>query len=224
MNAHQRVPTFNEKLAELAKTVSYRIARTSEERDAIYALRYRGYLLDGGIEENDSHRFSDPWDDVDNALLLGMYVEGRLASSVRFHMNKPAGSRMPAMDTFGDVIEPYLAAGKTLIDPTRFVVDPELARRGPDLPFLTLRMIAMAAEHFDVDVILGTLRVEHLIAYRHVIGLRPISEPRTYPLLARKIVCTAVDIDGMRKTAYGRHPFLQSTEAERHLIFGPRRP
>ena len=49
MNAHQRVPSFNEKVAEVLKTVVYRIARTDEDRDAIFGLRYRGYLLDGGI-------------------------------------------------------------------------------------------------------------------------------------------------------------------------------
>ena len=223
MNAHQRVPTFNEKLSLALQNVNYRVARTPADRDAIFALRYRGYLLDGGIGPNSSQRFSDAWDDVDNALLLGMYMDGRLASTVRFHVNRPDGVRMPAMDTFGDVLEPHLAAGKVIIDPTRFVVDAEMARNGPEIPYLTLRMIAMAGEHFCADLILATIRVEHLVVYRRMVGHRPISEPREYPLLARKIVCTAVDLETMRATAYGRHPFLDSTPREREGIFG-RRP
>lgn len=222
MNAHQRVPTFNEKLAELVKNVRYRVARTHEERDAIFDLRYRGYLLDGGIQPNESKRFSDPWDDAGNALLLGMHYNGRLASTVRFHINRPDGARIPAMDTFGDVIAPFLRQGAAIIDPTRFVIDSECARIGPEIPFLTLRMIALAAEHFGVDVILATVRVEHLVMYKRIVGHRPISEPRDYPLLARKIVCASVDMETMRATAYARHPFLDSTPAEREAIFGPR--
>lgn len=220
MNAHQRVPSFNEKVAEVLKTVEYRVARTAEDRDAIFGLRYRGYLLDGGIGPNESERFQDPWDDAPNAVIAGMYFGGRLASSVRFHMNDTPTARMPAMDTFPDALAPYLASGKLIVDPTRFVIEPDFARMGPDLPFLTLRMISMAAEHFKADYILATVRAEHVVMYRRVIGHKAISEPRVYPMLARKIVCMIADIDTMRATAYTRHPFLQSTPEERAAIFG----
>jgi hypothetical protein len=221
MNAHQRVPTFNEKLSQVLKKVTYRVARTPAERDEIFALRYRGYLRDGGIGPNSAERFCDEWDDVDNALLLGMYIGTRLTSSVRFHMNCPAGARIPAMEAFGDVLAPFLEAGQSIIDPTRFVIDPELAQLGPELPYLTLRMIAMAAEHFRPDIVLATIRAEHLVMYKRVVGSRPICEPRTYPLLSRKIVCTVVELEQMRETAYTRHPFLASTPEEREKIFGP---
>ena len=224
MNAHQRVPSFNEKVAEVLKTVSYRVARTEADRDAIFALRYRGYLLDGGIGPNDRERFHDPWDEAANVCIMGMYFGDRLASTVRFHMNNAPGARMPAMDTFGDVLAPYIEAGDLLIDPTRFVIEPEFARMGPDLPFLTLRMIAMAAEHFRAAHVLATVRAEHVVMYRRVIGHRPISEARTYPMLARKIVCMITDIATLRATAYGRHPFLQSTADERAAVFGAQRP
>src|SRR3974390_3000072 len=98
MSAHQRVPTFNEKLAQVLQNVTYRVARTPAERDEVFALRYRGYLRDGGIGPNSAQCFSDAWDDAENALLLGMYMGGRLTSSVRFHMNQPAGARIPAME------------------------------------------------------------------------------------------------------------------------------
>ena len=93
MNAPQRVPTFNEKLALSLANVTYRVARTEAERDAVFALRYRGYLRDGGIGPNPSQRFFDAWDDVDNVLLLSMYLGDRLASSVRFHMTSSSDAR-----------------------------------------------------------------------------------------------------------------------------------
>ena len=168
MNAHQRVPTFNEKLAQSLANVTYRVARTEAERDSIYALRYRGYLRDGGIGPNADERFSDAWDDVDNALLMGMYVGDRLASTVRFHMNRPPGARFPAMETFGDVLEPYVASGKSIMDPTRFVIDPDLAHLSPELPYLTLRMIALAAAYFLADSVLASTRADHLITDKSV--------------------------------------------------------
>lgn len=221
MNAHQRVPSFNEKVAEVLKSVTYRVARTERDRDAIFGLRYRGYLLDGGIGPNPHERFRDDWDEADNATVMGMYFGDRLASTVRFHMNTSVAARMPAMETFGDVLAPYLNSGKLIIDPTRFVIEPELARMGPDLPFLTLRMISMAAEHFAATHVLATVRSEHVVMYRRVIGHKPISEARTYPMLARKIVCMITDTPTLRATAYSRHPFLQSTPEERAAVFGP---
>lgn len=220
MNAPQRVPSFNERLALARSNVTYRVATTQEERDSIFRLRYRGYLRDGGIGPSSSERFVDPWDEADNALLLGMYRDGRLVSSVRFHMNRPHYARFPALDTFADVLVPVVDSGKTIIDPTRFVIDPDLAHLGPELPFLTLRMIALAAEHFEAGIILATVRAEHLVMYKRIVGHRPISEPRVYPLLSRKIICSTVEIEQMRATAYVRHPFLASTREERDSIFG----
>lgn len=222
MNAPQRVPTFNERLALALSNVTYRVAKTDAERDSIFRLRYRGYLRDGGIGPCPSERFTDPWDSAGNALLIGMHQGERLVSSVRFHMNQPNAARFPALDTFGDVLEPLVREGKSIIDPTRFVIDPDFAHLGPELPFLTLRMIAMAAEHFGAEIILATVRAEHLVMYKRIVGHRALSEPRTYPLLSRKIVCSMVEIEQMRATAYVRHPFLASSPQERESIFGPR--
>jgi hypothetical protein len=220
MNALQPAASFNEKVAYALQNVTYRIARTAAERDCIYALRYRGYLRDGGIGPNPTGRFTDSWDETDNALLLGMYVRGELASTVRLHIAGPGGGRIPAMDTFPDSLAPYIAAGQTILDPTRFVIDENFARIGPEMPFLTLRMIAMAAEYFAVDIILATVRTEHAIMYKRICGHRPISEPRAYPLLSKQILCAAVETATMCATAYPRHPFLASTPAERAAVFG----
>jgi hypothetical protein len=69
--------------------------------------------------------------------------------------------------------------------------------------------------------VLATVRAEHVVMYRRVIGHKPISEARTYPMLARKIVCMITDTPTLRATAYSRHPFLQSTPEERAAVFGP---
>lgn len=221
MNHAATISSFNHRFALFLRRIEIRRATDEQARAAIFRLRYRGYLRDGGIGPNPQQSFSDSWDDVDNAQLFGLYIDGELASSVRMHIAGPGGGAMPALETFGDVLAPYVAAGKRMLDPTRFVIDEKFARIGPEPPFATLRLVAMAAEHYNVDIFLATVRAEHAIMYKRLCGHRAISEPRVYPLLAKPIVCMAVEVAEMREKMYARHLFFESSEEERLRVFGP---
>jgi hypothetical protein len=219
MNSAVPILSFNDRVNRFLEHVEYRLATTDDERDAIFRLRYDGYLRDGGIGPNGSKRFSDRWDDAPNALLFGVHVDGELASTVRMHISTPFKDDLPAFEPFGDVLSPLADQGLTLVDPTRFVIDEHFARFGPEIPFVTLRLTSMAAEHFGAHGILATVRKEHTIMYRRVVGHRAISEPRTYPLLSKPIVCMLVETAALAEVAYRRHPFLQSTVQERETVF-----
>ena len=214
---------FNQRVSAFLQRVDFRRAIAPQDREAIFRLRYRGYLREGAIAPNPEQIFRDAWDDAPNAMLFGLYVDGDLASSVRIHCTGPRGGDIPALETFGDVLAPYVAAGKSMLDPTRFVIDERYAPIGPEVPFLTLRLVAMAAEHYAVDVFLATVRAEHAIMYKRLCGHRAISEPRVYPMLAKPIVCMAVETQAMRDMIFARHLFLESTDAERVRVFGPSR-
>ncbi len=220
MNHAATISNFNQRFALFLRRIAIRRAVSPEDREEIFRLRYRGYLRDGGIQPNARQSFSDSWDEADNAHIFGLYVDGTLASSVRIHVAGPRGGSMPALETFADVLAPYVAAGRTMLDPTRFVIDERFASIGPEVPFATLRLVAMAAEHYNVDVFLATVRAEHAIMYKRLCGHRAISEPRTYPLLAKPIVCMAVEMEHMREKMYARHLFFDSTEEERRRVFG----
>ncbi len=96
MNHTATIASFNQRFAEFLRRVEIRRAHTAPERQAIFRLRYRGYLREGGIVPNPTGAFSDPWDDADNCLLFGLYVDGVLASSVRMHLSTLGAGRMPA--------------------------------------------------------------------------------------------------------------------------------
>ena len=70
------------------------------------------------------------------------------------------------MDVFPDLLEPELRAGKTIIDPTRFVADPSREKRFPELPYVTLRLAYVSCGFFNAD--LGLARsgpsIRHSIA------------------------------------------------------------
>jgi len=204
---------------QLLDRVDYRLATTASERDAIYRLRYRAYLNEGAVAKNPDGVTTDCHDDAPNSWVFGIYVDGGLASSIRISVASDQYRDTPSMDVFPDLLGPELAAGKTLIDPTRFVADPALARAYPELAYMTVRLAYVACCHFDADVGLATVRQEHQAFYKRVFLHRPISAARTYPGLIKPICLMAVDFPAMRDRVFARYPFLQSSYFERRKLF-----
>src|SRR4051812_10210053 len=73
--------SFAERVRSLVEAVDYRQAVTDADREAIYRLRYQGYLAEKAIPANFGRRLSDKFDDLDNSWLFGVFVDGTLASS-----------------------------------------------------------------------------------------------------------------------------------------------
>jgi hypothetical protein len=203
----------------LLQRVDYRRAETSEDRDAIFRLRYAAYLREGAIPPCASQRFADGLDDSDNAWIFGVYVEGELASSIRLHVASRQAPGLPALNVFSDLLSPEIAAGKVIVDPTRFVADRALSRRHPELCYVTTRLAVLAAEFFHADLLLATVRKEHLAFYGRVFGHRLICEPRHYPSLSKPISLMALDYPLARERLVQRNPFFRSTYFERRALF-----
>ena len=128
-------PTRN---AGLLDHVDYRLVETAAERDEIYRLRYRAYLREGAILPSESQRVSDSYDDAPNAWIFGVYLHGELCSSIRVSVATSEWRMSPSVELFGDLLHPELDKGRIFIDPTRFVADPEKAKRYPELPYATV--------------------------------------------------------------------------------------
>ena len=120
--------------------VDYRLAVTPEEKDKIYRLRYRAYLREGAIVPSASERVTDRYDDAPNTWTFGIYLHGELYSSIRVSVLNSEWRGSPSSDMFADIVHPELDRGLTIIDPTRFVADPEKAKRFPELPYVTVRL------------------------------------------------------------------------------------
>jgi hypothetical protein len=213
---------FSERLGQLVQRVEYRRAETDQDREAIYRLRYEAYLRERAIEPSFGRRLADRYDDLDNAWLIGLHIDGRLASSLRIHVANSEYSDIVAADVFGDVVRPLLDAGKVVVDPTRFVADAEMARRYPELPYLTVRVACLATEYFNADVVLATVRQEHRAFYRRVFGHVSVCEPRPYPLLIKPLGLMMLDVPSTAVSIAERYPSFTSTPEERAQVFGPR--
>lgn len=216
----REAPKFTDRVLDLSDRVDYRQALTDDERDAVYRLRYDAYIREGAITPNFGRRLSDKYDDLDNAWIFGVFVEGRLASSIRLNISSPGMPDLPAMGVFSDILGPILEAGKTVIDPTRFVVDQYAAKQFPELPYLTVRIGWMAGEFFSADMILATVRTEHQAFYKRTFGHELICEARDYPSLNKPISMMALDYAAMKGRVHHRYPFFRSTAFERRMLFG----
>lgn len=208
-----------DRVQRLVEKADYRRADTYEERDAIFRLRYRAYLNEGAITQNDSQSFSDPLDDQPNATTFGVYIDGELASSIRLHVASHMHPNLPALNVFSDLLAPEIAAGKVIVDPTRFVVDKAASRRHPELCYVTTRLAWLASEYFSAHYLLATVRAEHQAFYRRTFGHKLICEPRHYPSLTKPISLMALDFPMNRERVLGRYPFFRSTTFERRMLF-----
>lgn len=212
--------SFSDRIARLLDRIDYRLAHSAEEREAIFRLRYEAYRREGGIFPNCSRSFSDRYDETDNAYLFGVYIDDRLASSIRIHVASKEHPDCVSLEAFGDILQPELDAGKVIVDPTRFVTDDNLARLYRALPYATLRLCGMAANHFRADHLLAAVRVEHQAFYRRIFHPRLICGPRPYPGLAKPLSLMTIHYPTIEDEVYRRYPFFRSTFFERRMLFG----
>lgn len=210
---------FSDRVAELLNRIDCQLIDSDEDREAIARLRYQAYLREGAIAPNFSQTFSDAYDETDNVCIFGLYVDDELASSIRIHVASEEDPVFPSYEVFADLLEPEIKAGKVIVDPTRFVTDPKLSRLYPGLPYVTLRLCWLAAEHFSAEHFIVAVRAEHQAYYRRVFNHRTICGPRPYPLLKKPITLMTVRQSAVADQVHRRYPFFRSTFFERRMLF-----
>ncbi|HVV92262.1 MAG TPA: hypothetical protein VHD15_02475 [Hyphomicrobiales bacterium] len=213
-------PGFLDRLRDLAQRIDCHRAENFADWDAIFRLRYDAYLRERTIGERPSRRVADRADGAANAYVFGLWLDGRLASSIRVHVASPEHPDTPAAHVFPEFIEPALAAGKTIVDPTRFVADYDVARINPELPYLTVRLAYIATGYFRADLGIATVRAEHQAFYRRLMAFEPVCPPRPYPGLIKPISLMSVDVPALREHVAARYPFFRHSAEEAASLFG----
>lgn len=214
------VSKFSNTLLDLLDRVEYRRVTTEEQFDPVYRLRYEAHRREEFIPINSAEIVRDEFDDLPNAYCFGVYIDGVLVSSVRFHYITRQYPTSPSFSVFPDILGPMLDAGATILDPGRFTADFEASLAYPALPYLTLRLPTIAVQHFNVRYVLSTVRPEHAAFYKRVYKSSIIGSERFYHGLSFPMVLMACDIDVMYEDLLRRYPFFRSTPDERELLFG----
>ena len=210
---------FSGSLLEILDDVSYARVDAGVIDDPIYKLRYRAYRREGFMDHNAEEICIDDLDETTNAMSFGIYIKGQLVSSLRLHHLTAEHRRSPSMKVCPDILEPLIDAGKTFVDPSRFTADHEASLAYPALPFLTLRVAAMASVHFDANQCLALVRPEHGPFYKRVFGSEVLSDVRSYPGLNFPVALFGAAVDSIRSRVAQRFPFFLSTSEERQQLF-----
>lgn len=212
---------FADRISGLLDRIDYRIATTDADREAVFRLRYEAYRREASIPANPHGRFTDAFDYSDNAQIFCAYLDGALVSSVRIHVASQRHPDCPSFGAFSDILEAEIAAGHTLVDPTRFVTDrtKAQAQAQPGLPYITLRLCWMAVEHFEAEHFLVAVRAEHQAFYRRTFRHRLICEPRPYAMLKAPICLMTTAYRESVAHVHNRYPFFRSNAFERRMLF-----
>lgn len=217
-----RSTRFATSLMDMLDRVEYRRVRLDEQFDPVYRLRYEAYRREDFIPANSEEVARDDLDFVPNAMCYGVYIDGVLVSSLRLHHLTPEHRHSPSMTAYADLLHPKLDAGMHFVDPSRFTADRDAALAHPALPFLTIRLAAMACEYFTPDYCLSSIREEHAAFYKRVFaseqwaGVRYLGGGIKFP------VCLyAARYSTIRDRVADRFPFFMSTPEERGKLFAP---
>lgn len=210
---------FSGALLDILDKVSYARVDPGVIDDPIYKLRYRAYTREGFMDHNPEEICVDDLDNAPNGMSFGIYIEGELVSSIRLHILSAEHRTSPSMKVFPDVLGPMIDQGMTFIDPSRFTADHEASLAYPAMPFLTLRIAAMASVQFNANQCLALVRPEHGAFYKRVFGSEPLSDVRSYPGLHFPVTLFGATVESIRARVAERFPFFLSTAEERDHLF-----
>ena len=215
------ISRFAGTLIDLLDRVEYRRVTVEDQFDPVYRLRYEAYRREEFVPISSQEVVRDEFDDLPNVHSFGVYIDDQLVSSVRFHHLTRDFRKSPSHSVFGDILDPLLDQGMTILDPGRFTADHEASLAYPALPYLTLRIPTIAVLYFGAKYCLNSVRPEHGAFYRRVYRSVAMSEPRYYHGLSFPMVLYACDLIPIYDDLLRRYPFFASTEEEREAMFGP---
>jgi len=190
-------------------SVKYRVMTRRCDLEKIYRLRYKCYRAERSIPEDPCGIMTDPFDNSENCIHVAVEMNGEILAAVRLHLISRLSHASPTLEVFPEIME-YIDDGQTVLDPTRFVTDPDARKEKTSLHFLALRIPFLAAMFYDIDLALAPVREEHIAFYRRYLGYSIEGEPRSYPGLRKPVCLLTADFRKQRDAVLARTP-----------VFGP---
>ncbi|MEL7349502.1 MAG: hypothetical protein AAFN17_17245, partial [Pseudomonadota bacterium] len=199
-------------------TFDYFVARSADDKDRIYQLRYSAYHGQDLIAPRMDQRLRDGHDDAPGTFSLGVTDAGRLVSTIRLsvlHVARPASANYAA---FADHLGPMLQGGTTITDISRLAVLCETTSARRRLIHYTLRLAEIFAAAWDTEYGAVAVRRSHVPFYRRY-GFSIASEPRPYSAMVVPLSLMLIHRDRRRRdvAAMPAH-LLASGEEERRMM------
>lgn len=195
-------------LAATSRGKTYRAAIACNEsvRQDAFALRYASYLDSGFIEARPEKSFSDLYDELPNSTTIVVYDEERAVASVRVCFVSRKVQKSPCYQAFPNEVASILAESPVskknveIAEITRLVRSPDSANN-QGLVFLLYRLAGHLVLRNDVQVILSSVRRNHIAFYRRI-GFVDVAGPRAYPGLTcpmHLLQCSRTEYDRVRR-------------------------
>ena len=200
---------MNEQVIDALKRSRYLVLTESEDLEEVYRLRYKCYRAQRSIALNERGIMADAFDEAANCVHVGVEMDGALLAAVRLHLVSRLSLTSPTLEVFPEFLND-LQRGQTVLDPTRFVIDPAARKKRIPLHFLALRIPFLAAMFYSIDVALAPVRAEHTAFYRRYLGYELAIKPRSYPGLTKPVQLLTAKVLEQRDAVLARTP-----------VFGP---
>jgi len=200
--------------------VSYRLMTSESDLDQVFRLRHDAYKAAQHIEGTNDGKWTDPSDTCPSASIIGVFVDGELAASVRLHSLKDLNANSSAIQAFPDLLEPRFKTGRSFTDTNRLCCDVKLLNKCKALPLATMRVTGMHGYFFNSDHCLATVRDHHEAFYKRILGARRWNESGV-PLngTTRDVHLLAASLYDIRIRCYQDRQYFFSTDAERQALF-----
>ncbi len=198
---------MNDKVIEALKHYRYRVLTDSEDLEELYRLRYKCYRAEQSIASNEREIMTDAFDETENCVHVAVERDGKIMASVRLHLLSKLSLASPSLEVFPEVLDD-IKRGQTVLDPTRFVIDPSARKRRVPLNFLALRIPFLATMFYDTDLALATVRVEHTAFYNRYLGYELALKPRSYAELHKPLQLLTCKVREQRDTVLAATPFF----------------
>jgi len=212
---------FSEKATRFLTCIQHRRVTQPAEKEAIYRLRYAAYLRRNLVTpREDGLLYDENYDDTKDSFTIMTLLDGKLASTIRIHVNSGPDAKSPTLDVFPDLVRPLLRSHFVIVDPTRLAASANLSKRHPELAYFALRPAWLAAEHFHADFMIVSASPDHEVFYKRVVGYETWSGLRSYPKVTAKVLCMGLNFQARRNEIEARYPTFRSTAAERDALFG----
>lgn len=160
-------------------------ANTNQLLNEVFCLRYRAYRAMEAIEANDDQQFSDEYD-ISSLSTSYLYVKnGAYIGSIRANLYSEENSwqAIPAFETFWDDVKQELGKEKTILESSRFVIDPLFQSSSNRYIFKLMEAIILNNKILRPDYIVTVVRLDHANFYKRIFNFKIISPLKVYSRL-----------------------------------------
>jgi hypothetical protein len=211
----------------LAEPIVARIFTCDEDRDHLFAARYRGFRDAGHDIQSPDGRYRDRYDDLPSTLLIGVYAGARPVGTMRVcTWHSETGGGVPCEEVYTEVAGIKAAAAGPVVELSRLAVEHgavPMARRTAVYAQL-VRMGLLVCFATDVDRTLVAAHAQWRTFYERIFGFRMVAGPEPYPPGNDPVILLHRSFRTGSKRSALRNPFFRITPHDiaelRHALGG----